>query len=120
MLETSFITVSSSDAGGSAAKRDVHVARRLGFNRCGVSCTVLAFFGRPRVRGWHVQHFVQLVPASHLSHTGFLCVLEQASDMISDYNDVTVMVWELVVGSEFVVLCANRAYPEHKIAVLCI
>ena len=77
LLEPSFIVLSS-DA-SSAAKRDIHVVLRSGFNQCGVSWTVLVF---SRVWGWHVQHFVQLVPASLLSYTGFLWVLEQASDMI--------------------------------------
>ena len=47
----------------------------------------------------------QLVPASHLPHTGFLWVQEQASDII-DCNDVStsilVMAWEQVRASDIV------------------
>ena len=41
-----------------------------------------SFLGRPRPRerGWHIQHFVQFVPAVHLSQTGFLCFEEHARD----------------------------------------
>ena len=50
------------------------------------------------------------------THAGFLCVLEQASNMISNCNDVAtilISVWELVVACLYWVLCANKAYPEN-------
>ena len=89
---------------------------KLGRSTCThvLTPTFCTFLGQPRKRGWHGQHFVQPVPASHLSHTGFLCV--QATDMFS--NDVLrhCRVWELVKVS----LCVNYAYSECSINVACI
>ena len=64
-------------------------ARRSGLDRAGVEQSHNRMKRYPPFSdgGWHMQHFVQFVPAVHLSQTGFLCFEELARELAMD--DVT-------------------------------
>ncbi|KAL5496980.1 hypothetical protein EMCRGX_G013361 [Ephydatia muelleri] len=72
---------------GCALEVSLHL---LGFTQCGSSNILsVSFLGRPTIRGWHGQHFVQFVPASQRSHIGFLCFKEHASVAIMCNPQIT-------------------------------